>query len=235
MSGMDANEFRRLIVNLIRKGSVFDVDLTTNPPTCRVSVGDPDDVDNPGLTTNWLPFLSLRAGTTREWNPPTKGEQVVLLCPMGDPAQGVVLPPVNSDSSPAPSNSPDKHLRVYPDGATIEYDHAQHALAATLPAGATVLIVAPGSVKVQTKDATVQAENILLDGKQTTVTGAMLVKGPFSFESGMTGKGGTGGGSTMKIDGAADFTGEVKSQGVSVPHHDHTGNGPGNPTSEPRK
>ncbi|MFL9937162.1 hypothetical protein P0D88_51560 [Paraburkholderia sp. RL18-103-BIB-C] len=28
MGGMDANEFRRLIVNLIRKGSVLEVDLT---------------------------------------------------------------------------------------------------------------------------------------------------------------------------------------------------------------
>ncbi|WP_028217421.1 phage baseplate assembly protein V [Paraburkholderia oxyphila] len=231
---MDANEFRRLIVNLIRKGSVSDVDLTSNPPTCRVSVGDPDNADNPGLVTNWIPFLTLRAGTTREWNPLTKGEKVVLLCPMGDPAQGVALAGLNDENAPAPSNSPDKHMRVYPDGAAIEYDHAAHALTATLPAGATVLIVAPGAVNVQTKQANVQAETILLDAKQTTVTGAMLVKGAFEFQSGMTGSAGASGGSTMKINGAADFTGEVKSQGISLPKHTHREQGDGQLVSAPQ-
>ncbi|WP_181439868.1 phage baseplate assembly protein V [Paraburkholderia silvatlantica] len=110
---MDANEFRRLIVNLIRKGSIADVDLTSNPPTCRVSVGDPDDADNPGLTTNWIPFATTRAGTTREWSPLTKGEQVILLCPMGDPAQGIAVAGINSDAAPAPSHNADKHLRVH--------------------------------------------------------------------------------------------------------------------------
>lgn len=233
MGGMDANEFRRLIVNLIRKGSVIDVDLTSNPPTCRVSVGDPDDTENPGLTTNWLPMGASRAGETREWNPLTKGEQVILLCPMGDPAQGIILGTINSDAAPAPTNSADKHQRVYPDGAIVEYDHAQHALAATLPDGATVSIVAPGSVTVQTKAATVKADDITLDAESTTVTGAMLVKGPFAFESGMTGKGGDGG-AVMKIAGAADFDGEVKSQGISVPHHRHREQGDGELVSEPQ-
>ncbi|MFP6562378.1 phage baseplate assembly protein V [Paraburkholderia sp. B3] len=230
---MDANETRRLIVNLIRKGSVIDVDLTSNPPTCRVSVGDPADTDNPGLTTNWIPFLALRAGTTREWNPLTKGERVLLLCPMGDPAQGVAVAGLNADDTPPPSTSPDKHLRRYPDGAELEYDHAAHALKATLPAGATVLIVAPGAVNVQTKQATVQAETITLDG-DATVTKSLTVKGPFAFESGMTGTGGEGGGATMKINGAADFTGEVKSQGISLPKHTHREQGDGQLVSEPQ-
>lgn len=217
---MDANEFRRLIVNLVRKGSVLDVDLASNPPTCRVSVGDPDDAHNPGLVTNWIPFLTLRAGTTREWSPLTKGEKVVLLCPMGDPAQGVALAGLNSEDAPPPSSSPDKHMRVYPDRATIEYDHAQHALTATLPEGATVRVIAPGAVNVK-------AETITIDG-DATVTKSLTVKGPLTFESGMTGKGGAGS-ATMRINGAADFTGEVTSQGKSLPHHRHADDGRGEP------
>ncbi|WP_321919810.1 phage baseplate assembly protein V [Paraburkholderia tropica] len=224
---MDANEFRRLIVNLIRKGSVLDVDLTSTPPTCRVSVGDPDDTESPGLQTNWIPFLMLRAGNTREWNPPTKGEQVILFCPMGDPAQGVALAGINSETFPAPSNSAAKHMRVYPDGATLEYDHAAHTLTATLPEAATVLIVAPGAVNVQTKQATVQADAITLDG-DATVTKSLTVKGPFAFENGMTGKGGDGN-AVMKIAGGADFDGEVTSQGKSLPHHRHADDGTGEP------
>lgn len=230
---MDANEFRRLIVNLIRKGQVFDIDLTSTPPTCRVSVGDPDDTESPGLQTNWIPFITLRAGNTREWNPLTKGEQVILFCPMGDPAQGIALAGINSETFPAPSNSADKHMRVYPDGATLEYDHAAHSLTATLPEGATVLIVAPGAVNVQTKTASVQADDITLDAKNTTITGAMLVRGAFEFQSGMTGSAGDGGGSVMKIRGDADFDGEVKSKGVSLPHHTHREQGDGELVSEP--
>lgn len=230
---MDSNEIRRLIVNLIRKGSVYDVDLSKNPPMVRVSVGDPDDADHPGLTTNWIPFLAARAGKTREWNPLTAGEQVLLFCPMGDPAQGVAVGGLFSDDAPAPSNSADKHLRTYPDGAAIEYDHAAHVLNVDLPAGANVNVTAPGAVNVNTKEATVKAEAITLDG-DVTVTKTMTVKGAFAFESGMTGKGGADGGSTMKIDGAADFTGEVKSQNVSLPHHTHKELGDGNDVSEPK-
>lgn len=221
---MDTNETRRLLLNLIRKGAIMDVDHSSQPPTCRVSSG--------ALETNWLPFLSVRAGTTREWNPPTKGEQVLLLCSGGDPAQGVVLCGLNSDTFPAPGNSPDTHTRAYPDGAIVEYNHAAHSLMANLPAGATVQIVAPGSVMVQTRQATVKADDVMLDARQTTCTGGLLVKGPFVFQSGMTGQGGEGG-AAMKIDGDADFTGEVTSQGKSLPKHTHMEQGDGKPVSEP--
>lgn len=233
MAGMDANEIRRLIINLIRKGSVMDVDLNSKPPTCRVSVGDPDDPDGEGLQTNWLPFFAPRAGLTREWNPPTKGEQVVLFCPMGDPAQGTVLCGLFSDDAPAPSTSPNKHMRAYPDGATVEYDHASHSLKADLPAGATVLIVAPGSVNVQTQTATVKADDVTLDAKQTTVTGNMLVKGAFVFESGMSGKAGASGGPAAIIAGTVAVSDDVIAGGKSGAHHSHMEQGDGKLVSEP--
>ncbi|RAR53895.1 phage baseplate assembly protein V [Paraburkholderia unamae] len=229
---MDANESRRQFINVVRKGAVLDVDLTSNPPTCRVSVGDPDDADNSGLVTGWIPFLALRAGSTREWNPVTKGEKVAILCPMGDPAQGIALAGLYCEETPPPSTSPDKHLRVYPDGAAIEYDHAQHALSVVLPAAATVLIVAPGDVTIQTNTANVQAETITLDG-DTTVTKSLTVKGPLAFESGMTGEGGDGE-KVMRIKGAADFDGEVRSGGISVPFHTHREQGDNELVSSPQ-
>jgi phage baseplate assembly protein V len=186
-----------------------------------------------GLQTNWLPFLSVRAGTTREWNPPTKGEQVVLFCPMGDPAQGVVLCGLNSDDAPAPSNSPDTHTRAYPDGAIVEYNHAAHSLTANLPGGAAVLIVAPGSVNVQTMTATVQADDVTLDAKQTTVTGDMLVKGAFVFEGGMSGKAGAGGGPAAIIAGTVAVSDDVIAGGKSSAHHTHMEQGDGKPVGEP--
>ncbi len=232
MVGMDANEFRRLIINMIRKGAIMDVNHASNPPTCRVSIGDPDDPDGEGLQTNWLPFLSVRAGTTREWNPPTKGEGVVLICPMGDPAQGVVLCGLNTDAAPAPSNSPDTHTRAYPDGAIVEYNHANHSLSATLPAGATVNVTAPGAVNVNTKEANVKADTVTLDA-DVIVKRSMTVIGAFAFQGGMSGKGGKG--KTITIEGGADFTEDVRAAGVSVSGHKHPTHGEYAPTDEPIK
>lgn len=214
---MEPNELKRLLLNLLRKGEVFALDLDKG--LCRVRSGD--------LETAWVPWFAFSAGTTRDWLPPVEGEQVMVLCPGGDPADAVVLSGFFSDEHPAPSNLPNLHTRHYPDGAVVQYDHEAHALDVTLPAGGTVNIVSPQAV-------TVVAEAVMVDAKQSTFTGAVLVKGPFAFESGMTGKGGAGGGKTMQIDGAADFTGEVKSQGISLPNHDHVEQGDGQPVSKPR-
>jgi phage baseplate assembly protein V len=221
---MDENEIHRRILNMVRKGVVMDVDHASLPPTCRVTAGE--------LQTSWLPWIALTAGETIEWNPPTVGEQVLVFSPSGDTAQGIVLRGLYSEHARAPSNNPAKHVRVYPDGAAIAYDHTEHSLKAALPAGATMLVVAPGKVTVRTQDATVQADVIQLDG-EVTVTKSMTVKGPFAFESGMTGKSG-GVGAAMKIDGSADFSGEVKSKGKSLPHHSHREQGDGELVSEPQ-
>ncbi|PTB19549.1 phage baseplate assembly protein V [Trinickia symbiotica] len=221
---MDTTELHRLLLNIVRKGVVKDVSHATTPPKCRVSIGD--------LHSNWLPWITPAAGASREWDPPTFGEQVILLCPGGDPAQGVVLRGLFSEAVFPPSFVPSAHTREYADGAVIEYDHEAHSLSVELPESATVTITAPGAVTVRTKDATVQADNITLDAQQTTCTGALTVKGPFAFESGVTGKGGDSG-ATMQVDGAADFTGEVKSKGISLPHHSHREQGDGQLVGEP--
>jgi phage baseplate assembly protein V len=222
---MDTNEIQRRISNLIRKGVVIDVSHAATPPKCQVSMGE--------LVSNWLPWLTPAAGRTREWNPPTVGEQVLVLCPSGDPAQGYVLHGLFSEENWPPSFDPNTHARRYPDDARIEYDHESHSLSASLPSGATVTIVAPGSVNIRTQNAHVEAEQITLDAQQTTCTGGLRVVGPLQFESGMSGKGKADGGAVMKIDGAADFTGDVTSKGKSVAHHKHREQGDGELVSEP--
>lgn len=219
---MNANESSRQFLNGIRKGTVLEV----QGALCRVESGD--------LSTDWIQWFVPFAGETIEWLAPSIGEGVMLLCPSGDPAQAVALRGFYSEDFPPPSTDPAKHVRKYRDGATVEYDTTAHSLTAKLPAGATVLIVAPGAVTVQTKTATIEADEMTIDAKNTTVTGAMLVKGAFAFESGMTGKGGSGG-STMKIVGGAEFTQDVIAAGVSTSKHKHQAQGANAPTSEPTK
>ncbi|STH53128.1 phage baseplate assembly protein V [Escherichia coli] len=62
-------EIMRLITNLIRTGTVTEVDRENW--LCRVKTGD--------LETNWINWLTLRAGGARTWWCPSPDEQVVVL------------------------------------------------------------------------------------------------------------------------------------------------------------
>lgn len=164
------NESLRLLLNLVRKGTVLAVDY--DKALCRVATGE--------LQTNWLPWLTLAAGDTRDWNPPSEGEQVILLSPGGDPAEGVVLRGIYSDSTPAPANKKQLHTRVYPDGATVQYDHVQQLLSIDLPKLAAVFLTALSLVKIKT--ATLSVEGSVKASRNVTVgTGA---SGSFATTSG---------------------------------------------------
>jgi phage baseplate assembly protein V len=215
------NEANRQFLNGIREGSVLEV----RGSRCRVESG--------GLTTDYIQWFVPMAGESIEWSAPSEGESVVLICPSGDPAQGLALRGYYSDDFPAPTEDPNKHLRVYKDGASIEYDMSSHTFTITLPGGGKAVVNAPDSATVNTKTAAVHAETITLDG-DTTCTKSLTVQGPFAFEDGMNGKGDAGNGKPMKIAGGADFDGEVKSQGISLPHHTHKEQGDGNDVSEPK-
>ncbi|MDR6469552.1 phage baseplate assembly protein V [Paraburkholderia graminis] len=173
------------------------------------------------------------AGETIEWLAPSIGEGVMLFCPSGDPAQALAMRGFFSEDFPPPSTDPAKHMRVYRDGASIEYDMAAHVLNAVFPDGGTVNITAPGAVNVTTKTATVKADDVTLDAKQTTVTGNMLVKGAFVFENGMSGKAGASGGPAAVITGTVAVSDDVIAGGKSSAHHTHKEQGDGNNVSEP--
>lgn len=191
-------ELFRLISNLIRIGTVFAVDLTSRPARVRVASGD--------LESNWLPWLELRAGTTTTWNPPTIGEQVVLLCPDGDPAAGVVLAGLNSDAIPAPSTSATEHVTRYPDGARIVYEHQAGRLTAEGIKTAQLDV---------SESTTVKCPEITLDGNVT-------VTGLFTYQAGMSGKNGKGNSTAITGD-LLHTDGKLSSHGVVLHTHDHGG------------
>ncbi len=137
-------ELARLIENLIRFGTVAEVQV--KPPRVRVKSGD--------ITTAWRPWLNLRAGADREWDPPTVGEQVVLFSPSGNLAQGVALTGLFSDQIPANGDREGLHRRTYRDGAVIEYDSIAKHLRATLPG--TAEVIAEGDIDV-TSNANISA------------------------------------------------------------------------------
>lgn len=140
----DIAALSRLIENLIRLGTVAEVDHGSlqdkRPARVRVQSGD--------LLTGWLPWLTLRAGESREWDPPTLGEQVVIFSPSGQTTQGVVLCGLFSQLLPANGDRAGLHRRTYPDGAVVEYDSAAHRLRAILPEGGVTDLTSPGGINI---------------------------------------------------------------------------------------
>lgn len=167
-------ELLRLIENLIRLGTIAEVDHER----ARVRVKSRD------LLTGWLPWADGRAGETRDWNPPTVGEQVLMFSPGGDTANGVAVTGLFQTAHPAPSADPAIVGRWYPDGAIIEYDHVNHRLSATLPGSAD--ITAPGG-------ATINAD--------TVINGNTHVNGSFSASGGDFAHNGTDVGDSHKHGG----------------------------------
>lgn len=202
---MDTNELQRLILNLVRKGTIAEVDHAS--AKCRVATGD--------LTTNWISWMALAAGQTRDWNPPTVGEQVLLFCPGGDPTEGLVLRGIYTEDAPPPSDQATFHTRTYPDGAVIEYDHQEHALTATFPEGATILLIAPAGVEVHTTKATIHADEVTLDTPSAIVTGNLQVDGGITAGKDVT------------------TPADVKAGSISLKSHQHLEQGDGKKVSAP--
>ncbi|WP_083941907.1 phage baseplate assembly protein V [Salinicola socius] len=192
---MNSVELVRLLNNLIRLGTVKEIDHAA--ARVRVQSGD--------LLTDWIPWREQRAGQTRTWNPPTKGEQVVLLAPGGEMRGAVVLMGINSSNNPAPVNDPNLTHWLMPDGAVIEYDHEASHLRATLPGSASV--DAQADVTVTTAAAlTATAAGGATINANVVINGNVTLNGNLSQPSGKT--------ATMAGD--VKFTGAVTSNGKNI-------------------
>ena len=152
-------DITRLMGNVIRIGAVAEIDLARG--RCRVSSGD--------LLTDWLPWLTQRAGKARSWWAPSVGEQVLLLAIGGELDTAFILPGIFSDDAPAPSVSADAHHVIFPDGAVFEYEPKTSAL--TVSGIKTAQITASESVTVTVPQVTVKASSrITLDTPEVVCT-----------------------------------------------------------------
>lgn len=151
------------VSELIRLGTIATVDLAAK--RCTVLFGDEDDEDG-GATSPPVRWLAPRCGKTKVWSPPSEGEQVVLLCPDGQLAAAIALVGIDQDAFPLPAWGLIEGVE-FADGARISYDPEGHALTATLPAGGTALIEAPGGMTIRgalTVEGTITASEDVLAG-----------------------------------------------------------------------
>ncbi|MDE9455901.1 phage baseplate assembly protein V [Xenorhabdus bovienii] len=201
-------ELLRRLRNLIRIGIITQVD--TPRGLCRVRTGN--------LETDWLHWLTARAGHTRTWWAPSVDEQVLLLSIGGDLTTAFVLPAIFSNEFPAPSASPEAAHICFPDGAVMEYEPQSGALTvtgiqtATVTASVSVHITAPEITCVARTRITLETPEVICT--QLMSTGNLIVR--------------NGG----KMTGNIEHTGGTfSSNGVVVDTHKHTGVRSGGDTS----
>lgn len=143
-------EHERLLANLVMLGRVSELDEAN----ARVRV------EADGLVTDWLPWTSPRAGPgVREWSMPEVGEQVVMLSPCGDPAQGVVIGSVFQESFGAPANLKTTHRVEYADGTFTQYDRAAKAMRTEVNSAGSVVLKIGGSEITMTNTKITLASN----------------------------------------------------------------------------
>ncbi|WP_243078908.1 phage baseplate assembly protein V [Pantoea sp. MQR6] len=151
-------EIMRLITNLIRTGTVSEVDPVNW--LCRVKVGE--------LETNWINWLTLRAGNTRTWWKPTVGEQVVLLSLGGNLETAFALPAIYSDAFPPPDYSEDGSTTVYKDGGFFQYE----------PETGQLLIKNIKSVRIEAEDGIQLLTSLFgVEADQTLINGDSVMNG----------------------------------------------------------
>lgn len=161
-------ELMRLITNLIRTGIVSEVDPVNW--LCRVKTGD--------LETNWINWLTLRAGNTRTWWKPTVGEQIVLLSLGGNLETAFALPAIYSEAFPPPDYSDEGSVTEYPDGGWFEYDPEKHLW--RIKGVQNVLIEGAGNIEMNTRRFVLNAEQTEFNAEMTINGGVTQLGGAMS-------------------------------------------------------
>ena len=194
----ELSEVDRQLSGMILPGTVAAVDAGN----ARVRV------ESDGWVSGWLPWQAQAAGAARHWRVPSIGEQVVMLCPSGDPAQGFALTGFYTTGHGYDSR-PDVVAWQMPDGGKIEYDFASSA------------VLVDGC-----KTVTVKSASVTIDAPETTITGNVTIGGALSQ--------GSEGGGDASFGGSVSARGDVTAGSISLQGHTHTEQGDGADVSAPR-
>lgn len=224
MSQWAQAETERILANLIRVGVIVEL----NDATARVKVR------TGGIVTDWLPWLTHRAGEDRSWWAPEPGEQVVVLSPYGDQSQAFVIPAIYQNAYPAPANVRTTSRVEFKDGAFEQYDREGHHYHLDVPAGGSITMhIGSTTLVMEDGKTTLNTPELLVDSPKSTFTGTVTVQGLLTYMAGMVGL--TGSGAAATISGNVAFqSGTLTHNGTDISStHRHMEQGDGAPTSPP--
>lgn len=157
---MNVGDHDRQIANLAMIGVVEELDVAA--ARVRVSCD--------GMLTDWIPWSAVRAGPgVRTWSAPEVGEQVIVLSPYGDPAQGVVVGSIYQQDYPAPASVKTTHRTEYADGSFVDFDRVTSTLTVTVGKGKVIVNCATAEVHA--------SDSATIDTPMTKVTGDLEVVG----------------------------------------------------------
>ncbi|WP_265044155.1 phage baseplate assembly protein V [Wolbachia endosymbiont (group A) of Epagoge grotiana] len=141
------SELNRKVANIIRIGVIKEIDY--EKAKVRVKIGE--------LLTDFLPWITSRAGEERSWLPPSINEQVVILSPLGELSLGVVLSGIYQQKYAAPENKKEINSVKFQDGTKFTYDKGKHHLEIevvdkiTLKAGESSIEMTKDSIKLKAR------------------------------------------------------------------------------------
>ncbi|BET37347.1 phage baseplate assembly protein V [Wolbachia pipientis] len=138
-------ELQRKVANIIRIGVVKEVDY--EKAKVRVKIGE--------FLTDYLPWITSKAGKDRDWSPPDIDGQVMVFSPLGELSLGVVLEGIYQEKYPAPENKKEINSIKFQDGTKFTYDKGKHHLEIevvdkiTLKAGESSIEMTKSGIKLK--------------------------------------------------------------------------------------
>jgi phage baseplate assembly protein V len=141
------SELQRKLANIIRIGIIKEIDY--EKARVKVKIGE--------ILTDWLPWITSRAGEDKTWSPLSIGEQVVVLSPLGELSLGMVLPAIYQQKYPFPECRETAHTFEFQDGSKVSYDKKDHHLEITvadkitLKVGKSEIEMTKNSIKLKAK------------------------------------------------------------------------------------
>lgn len=180
-----AAEGGRRTTNLVLVGVVESIDRDAG--TVRVTFED-------DWTSADLRWAEAGAGAFRTRRDPSIGEQLLVFCPSGDPAQGVVAGRVPCDAFPLPeAEEGETVLGVWDDGARDSYKAETHLREISLPEGGQYLVII-GGTQIEASD-----ERIAL---KVGASELVITEGSILLKATSVDLGGTGGQPVGRVNDA---------------------------------
>ncbi|WCR59229.1 MAG: hypothetical protein PG978_000665 [Wolbachia endosymbiont of Ctenocephalides felis wCfeF] len=139
------SELNRKLANIIRIGLVKEIDY--EKARVRVKVGE--------FLTDYLPWITHRAGEDKSWSPPSIDEQVMVLSPGGELALGAVLPAIYRAVPPECQKT--ANILEFGDGTKLSYDSGKNHLEIdvvdkiTLKVGESSIEMTKNGIKLKSK------------------------------------------------------------------------------------
>lgn len=156
--GYILGEHERRIAAMLQPGVIEEIDYKTALARVRVN----------NWVSAWLPWHSSAAGTVSIWNPPSVGEQCLILAVSGQPELGFILPGFYTKTHPIADSREKVTTISFPDGAKVSHDWENGEL--TVSGSKTINIESSGVV-------TIKAQSVKLEVSKLSVSGNIEASG----------------------------------------------------------